>query len=89
LTFSSPLIRTTNTISLNQSLIDFNNLLNKPDMILYLLKSGGTMTGNLGIGTTPCHKLHIDSGSLYISGNISNPGNTIAASLWNQVYGIN
>jgi hypothetical protein len=52
LTFSSPIIRTTNTISLNQSLIDFNNLTNKPDMNLYLLKSGGAMTGNLGIGTT-------------------------------------
>jgi hypothetical protein len=34
------------------SSIDFNNLLNKPDMNLYLLKSGGAMTGNLGIGTT-------------------------------------
>ena len=52
LTFSSPIIRTVNTISLNQSLIDFNNLTNKPDMNLYLLKSGGAMTGNLGIGTT-------------------------------------
>jgi hypothetical protein len=49
LTFSSPIIRTVNTISLNQSLIDFNNLTNKPDMNLYLLKSGGTMTGNLTI----------------------------------------
>ena len=52
LTFSSPLIRTTNTISLNQSLISYTNLADKPDLNLYLLKSGGTMTGNLGIGTT-------------------------------------
>ncbi len=66
LTFSSPIIRTVNTISLNQSLIDFNNLLNKPDMNLYLLKSGGAMTGNLtttgniGIGTnTPQRLFHI------------------------------
>ncbi len=58
LSFSSPLVRTTNTTSLNESLINFNNLLNRPDMNLYLLKSGGAMIGNLttianiGIGIT-------------------------------------
>jgi len=58
LTFSSPLIRTTNTISLNQSLISYNNLADRPDLNLYFLKSGGAITGNLtttgnvGIGIT-------------------------------------
>jgi hypothetical protein len=29
-------------------------------------------------------KIHIDTGCLYITGNISNPGNNTSASLWNQ-----
>ena len=51
LTFTSPLIRTTNTISLNQSLIDYNNLINKPTLN-FLPLSGGTLTGNILLSTT-------------------------------------
>jgi hypothetical protein len=52
LTFSSPLIRTTNTISLNQSLISYNNLADRPDLNLYVLNSGGTMSGQLVLSTS-------------------------------------
>ena len=42
-------------------------------------------SGNIGIGTAnPIQKLHIDTGGLYITGNISNPGNTSSVSFWNQ-----
>ena len=49
LTFSSPIIRTINIISLNQSLISYNNLADRPNLNLYVLKAGDTMTGNLNI----------------------------------------
>jgi len=83
LTFNSPLTRTTNTIGLNQSLIDFNNLLNKPDMNLYFLKSGGTITGNTNInGIANIHNgspvavptNYMASGSLTIGGTNVNYG---------------
>ena len=50
LTFSSPLIRTTNTISLNQSLIDYNNLINKPTLN-FLPFTAGVLTGQLTLST--------------------------------------
>ncbi len=53
LTFPSPLIRTNNTISLDQSITDYINLTGKPDLNLYLLKSGWTMTG-LTTGKIDC-----------------------------------
>ncbi len=50
LTFSSPLIRTTNTISFNISLISYNDLANKPTLI-FLQLTGGTLTGQLILST--------------------------------------
>jgi len=47
LTFSSPLTRLTNTISINLS-----NYSTTGTDTNYLLKTGGQLTGNLGIGTT-------------------------------------
>ena len=41
--------------------------------------------GNVGIGTNiPLQKLHIDTGCLFITNNVSNPGTVSSASLWNQ-----
>ena len=53
----------------------------------YLQLTGGNITGNLGIGiNNPLQKLHIDSGCLFITNNISNPGTNASTSLWNQAY---
>jgi hypothetical protein len=69
LTFSSPIIRNINTISLNQSLISYNNITDRPDLNLYLLKSGGTMTGQItGITTL--------NGTTGIFGTIATTNNT-------------
>ena len=41
--------------------------------------------GNVGIGTNiPLQKLHIDTGCLFITNNVSNPGTVSSTSLWNQ-----
>jgi hypothetical protein len=51
LTFSSPLARTTGTISLNTTLISYNDLANKPTLS-FLPLTGGTLTGNIIINAT-------------------------------------
>jgi hypothetical protein len=87
LTFSSPIIRTVNAISLNQSLIDFNNLLNKPDMNLYLLKSGGEMTGSL-FNSSTVRGVFLVAGDPTWQLLIQAPSSTTAASIQTIQQGV-
>jgi hypothetical protein len=80
LTFSSPLTRTTNTIGLNQSLISYNNLADRPDLNLYLLKSGGDMTGNL-TNTANIRGLNLTAGGTTFQLLIGPPSATTGASI--------